>query len=228
MFSFYGLFSSLQQTIPIVRHQHMATKILKCSATQTCHLVVYLVSALLYQWACLHHQAMLLGVTYLLAGLRPFLWHLSPVVEMLYLERSHQTTRWCRDLGIWTLTRACWKVGVRYIATFHFDECVIWLLCPVLSFQFSKLNNKQHTVEPWFLKPPRKMIIGSRTRWAWEIENENVQLRKGEPRYLGWVIRSSKNPVFFKNRIPLYEMYKIIAGYWRKLVKQVICIAQYG
>lgn len=140
MFSFYGLFSSLQQTIPTVRHQHMATKILKCSATQTCHLVVYLVSALLYQWACLHHQVTLLGVTYLLAGPRPFLWHLSPAVEMLCLKRSRQTTRWCQDLGIWTLMRACWKVGVRYIATSCFNECVSWLLCPVLSFQFPRVT----------------------------------------------------------------------------------------
>lgn len=112
---FVILFSSLQQTILTVQHQHMATKIHRCSATQTCHLVVSLVSALRYQWACSPHQAMLLGVTYLLAGPHPFLLHLSPVVEMLCPKRSQQTTRWCQGLGAWILMRACWKVGVRYI-----------------------------------------------------------------------------------------------------------------
>ena len=120
------LFSSPQQTILTVQHQHMATKIHRCSATQTCHLVVYLVSALHCQWAYLHHQAIPLGVTYLLAGPHPFLLHLFLTVEMLCLKRSQQTTRWCQDLGVWILMRACWKVGVRYIAICLLKECVSW------------------------------------------------------------------------------------------------------
>lgn len=109
------LFSSLQQTILTVQQHHMATKIHRCSATQTCHLVVYLVWVPHYPWACLPHQATLQGVTFLLAGLHPFLLHLSPVVGMLCLKRSQQTTRWCQGLGAWILMRACSKVGVRYI-----------------------------------------------------------------------------------------------------------------
>lgn len=159
---FMVLFSSLQQTIPTVQHQRMATKTLKCLATQTCHLDVCLLSALHYRWACLHHQATLLGVTCQLAGQQPFLCRLSQAVEMLCLKRSQQTIRWCRDLGIWTLKRACWKVGVRYmyIATSCLNECVSRLPWAVLSVQFPKVISKKHSIESRFLEPPRLMKIG--------------------------------------------------------------------